>query len=176
MFNCEDCNAPKKSDSGTRCRPCWARYHSGLLSGRPAYNRGVPMPEEQKRAISQKLSGRALSEEHRANISVGLMGHAVSPKERARMSERMMGNTNTLGVIPVNALPLGTRRPTKNGYMRVKTERGMELEHRIVAGLVPGDGLIGHHRDHDKSNNDSANIKVVVGNAGHAREHQIGAV
>lgn len=57
--------------------------------------------------------------------------------------------------------------------MKVRTEDGWYAEHRVVAGLVPGDGRIGHHVDGDKSNNARENIEEFESNSEHARYHMM---
>ena len=94
------------------------------------------------------------------------------------MSVAAVGNTKFLGrrhtpaTLEKMSHPVGTTVVGTNGYRRIKTEDGYRAEHRVVAGLVPGDGLISHHDDGNKLNNDPANLRVMT-NSEHGRLHAL---
>ena len=67
----------------------------------------------------------------------------------------------------------GRRGLCGDGYVRVNTPKGKQLEHRAVAGLAYGDPRIAHHRDGDKSNNDPSNLRVFATNGDHSRHHAL---
>ena len=55
------------------------------------------------------------------------------------------------------------RYPDRDGYIRLRWRVGIQeyvevREHREVMGAGPMDGTHVHHRDHDKANNDPANL------------------
>lgn len=74
----------------------------------------------------------------------------------------------------VPGAPIGTRRQGKRGYVRIKTENGWKLEHRLVAENAAGRQLESdehvHHEDGVRSNNDDTNLEVLTC-AEHGREH-----
>ena len=83
----------------------WTREECGV-SGRPIYNicrearictvtKGLPLTEERKKKISEKLKGREFSEEHRAKIGLKHKGRVVSEEQKKRQSDSMTGRTYT---------------------------------------------------------------------------------
>lgn len=63
-------------------------------------------------------------------------------------------------------------------YVTEYKHSGNEYEHRRVweahNGPIP-EGMLVHHKDHDKWNNDIANLEL-LSRVGHAEEHEMGTV
>lgn len=111
--------------------------------------------------------GVPLSPEHRAKIAEGTRRRwerrdpaLISAREAATAARR---------------LPVGSRTEHADGYWLVKTDRGWELEHRVVMENELGRRLredeIVHHRDENKKNNAPGNLELTT-HEDHSREHQ----
>lgn len=62
--------------------------------GKPPWNKGVPMSDEQKQKLSQIHTGKprgSYSDEHKKNVSAAKMGHEVSAETRKKLSDNQKG-------------------------------------------------------------------------------------
>jgi hypothetical protein len=66
-------------------------------------------------------------------------------------------NAKRMGRPPANKQPIGTRSLTRHGYVKVKTERGWEYEHRVIA--KSGAEQVTHHKNGIKTDNRPENLK-----------------
>lgn len=91
-----DADDPEKGYNSKYDRPYNLKNsesHKGKSSsrkGKPAWNRGIPCPEEQKRRISEANKGRIVSNEMRRRISETLKGKPGTPhseETRRKISE-----------------------------------------------------------------------------------------
>lgn len=123
--------------------------------------------------------GTALSQEYRDKLSAAHQGNSLSPEHRAAIAAKMSA---------ARTAPIGSKSYS-HGYVLVKTSQepdaprwGWQLEHRVVAAEMLGrpldDEEVVHHLDHDKQNNDPANLYVFVSQSEHARHHNmtVGAI
>jgi predicted nucleic acid-binding Zn ribbon protein len=68
------------------------------------------------------------------------------------------------------AVPVGTTRPTTNGYVTIKTDHGWAAQHRQVLAdhigrpLLPTETV--HHKDGNRANNTIDNLELRVGRHG----------
>ena len=66
--------------------------------GKPAWNKGVPMSNEQKKKLSDANKGKHHSEETRNKMREALKGKHPSEETRKKLSEAKKGNKHTLGM------------------------------------------------------------------------------
>lgn len=69
---------------------------------------GMTMPEEARKVLSQKLTGRKLSEKHKKNIGIGSKAWQNTPQGKAKMSLAKSGIPRPNSV---KAMNLAKRRP-----------------------------------------------------------------
>ena len=128
--------------------------------------------------------------EVRAKIGAAMKGNAsslgrvLSPETRAKISASRMGQSNNLGHIAspqaraaisaTRSASLGSIRRSNGGYMLVKTAHPniWQKRSRVVAGLIPGDGKVAHHKDENKMNDDRANLQVFESVGAHTLHHR----
>ena len=117
------------------------------------------------------MIGKTHSPETREKIRVAGLGNTNakgyrhSPETRENMSAahrgKTLGKKRKFFERPSRCVQIGSTHE-KGGYVDVKTENGWELEHRVVAGLVPGDKRVIHHIDGDRRNNEADNLLVLT--------------
>jgi hypothetical protein len=73
------------------------------------------------------------------------------------------------GELHPNWMPLGSRSLSSHGYVKVKTERGWEYEHRVIVGAEPGQVV--HHENEDKTDNRPENL-IPMANVEHLEMHR----
>jgi len=107
----------------------------------PSINKGIPLPDETKKLISETKTGRKYSGQHKKAISDGLKGHVISDETKAKISDSLKGRivdtsrciniktpTGTFSSIGQAAFAYGVSRPTvktwalknKNGFSIVQ--------------------------------------------------------
>lgn len=95
-----------------------------------------------------------------------------------------MGSTKSCGCLhkenknlPDNTRPFGYKRMTSKGYIVIKTHNGFMFEHIYEMEKSLGRKLVDdervHHIDHDKTNNNIANLELIR-HGEHTRLHHIG--
>lgn len=128
--------------------------------------KGRPKSDEQRKKLSEAQKGKKLTEEHRAKIAEATKAR-WGRKDPALIAAREAGTE-------ARRLPVGTRTEHADGYWLIKTEKGWELEHRVVMSVKLGRPLtedeIVHHKDEDKKNNDPENLELTT-HEEHSREH-----
>lgn len=76
--------------------------------------------------------------------------------------------------MPERRVPIGTRRLTPLGYIRIYTEEGRDLEHRVVwkqhHGEIPKGANI-HHINGDKTDNHIENLQMFSSYSEHMKQH-----
>ena len=70
--------------------------------GKPAWNKGVPMSNEQKKKLSDANKGKHLSEATIKKMREALKGRQFSEETRKKLSEAAKGNTATKGLLWFN--------------------------------------------------------------------------
>lgn len=129
--------------------------------------KGKPKPPEMRKKLSDANLGKKRSDDTRAKLSAALTRRwregdpkLVAAREAATEARR---------------LPLGTRTEHADGYWLIRTEKGWELEHRVILSQKLGRPLeeheIVHHKDENKKNNDPENL-ILTTHEDHSREHQ----
>ena len=148
--------------------------------------------QETRAKLRAARRGHVTSPETRVRLSVARKGSKHTPETRAKIGATKVGNTYNLGRKRseetkarlsaalrgknmgnrnARSVPVGSAH-SSNGYIEIKTSGGWEKEHRVITGLIPGDGKIAHHRDGDKTNNEPANLRVFASRAEHTRHHR----
>ena len=98
-----------------------SREHTALhKKGKPAWNKGVPMSNEQKKKLSDVNKGKHHSEATKNKLREALKGRQFSEETRKKLSEAAKGNTATKGLLWFN-----------NGKTNVRAKECPE-------GFVPG--------------------------------------
>lgn len=149
---------------------CVAHYTRWWRHGSPL----VTIPRSEVRAkISAAMNGNQSS-----------LGRVLSPETRAKISASRMGQPNTSGHIASpearaaisasRSVPLGSTRRSNQGYILVKIAHPniWQKRSRVVAGLIPGDGKVAHHKDGNKLNDEPDNLQVFESTAAHSRHHR----
>jgi hypothetical protein len=74
----------------------------------PSMNKGIPLPDETKKLISETKTGKKHSEQHKKAVSDGLKGHVISEETKRKISASLKGrNINTSRCISIKT-PTGT--------------------------------------------------------------------
>jgi hypothetical protein len=132
-----------------------------------AWPKGRPKSEAQRKKLSEALKGRTKTDEHRNKIAAATKAR-WDRKDPALIAAREAATDS-------RRLPLGSRTEHADGYWLVKTEKGWELEHRVVMSRKLGRPLLDyeivHHLDENKKNNDPKNLEL-TNHQEHSREHQ----
>jgi hypothetical protein len=132
-----------------------------------AWPKGRPKSEAQRKKLSEALKGRTKTDEHRNKIAAATKAR-WDRKDPALIAAREAATDS-------RRLPLGSRTEHADGYWLVKTEKGWELEHRLVMSRKLGRPLLDyeivHHLDENKKNNDPKNLEL-TNHQEHSRKHQ----
>ena len=84
--------------------------HHKFNEGKQAWNKGVPMSNEQKKKLSDVNKGKHHSEETKKRISEGNRGKHRSAESKKKMSEAAKGNTATKGLLWFNNGKINKRK------------------------------------------------------------------
>ena len=107
-----------------------------------------------------KNLGRRHTLESRNNMSLAHRGNVHSSETRKKISIS-------------RSAPIGTTCVSEDGYVHVKTNKGWEKEHRVVAGANRDDGTVVHHLDGNRANNDLSNLQVFETTGEHSSHHSL---
>lgn len=167
---CEQCKKPFKAKPGTSgrfCqRSCWYAWYEG------SKNKTCPICGNAFKGAAKTCSKECGYESRRRrtrdpNRVCENCGKPIGTDKKARVRFCSIACSNTIkNQNDSTTKELGHKYVDGSGYIRIKTENGWEMEHRVVMAQKIGRPLTRadsvHHKDGNRSNNSPENLELWV--------------
>ena len=136
-----------------------------MLGSRPCRECGVSVPLKIQRDLDRKFYCSRVCRSRftgRQRDMTSMWAAACTPEANAKKGRK--------GEAHRDWKPIGSKSLSSHGYVKVKTERGWEYEHRVVAGALPGEDV--HHDNEARNDNRPENL-IRMSHAEHKRLHRL---